>query len=55
MQKAETPEATDVGDSMARLAWTILPAFISIGIAVVFIVLAVRLVRAVEKISEKMH
>ena len=45
----------NMGDSSAILVWTMLPMLISIGIAVFFIVLAVRLVRAVEKIAEKLR
>jgi hypothetical protein len=36
------------------IAWTMFPAFIGLGIAVFLIVLAVRLVRAVEKIADKL-
>ena len=43
-----------MGDSTAMFAWTVLPALISIGLAILFVVLAVRLVRAVEKIADKM-
>ncbi len=43
-----------MGDNTAMLIWTMVPMLISVGIAVLFIVLAVRLVRAVERIAEKM-
>jgi hypothetical protein len=43
-----------MGDSRVMLLWTIFPMLVSVGIAVLFIVLAVRLVRAVEKIAEKL-
>ena len=43
-----------MGDSTAVLAWTLVPMLVSVGIGVLFIVLAVRLVRAVEKIAEKL-
>ncbi len=43
-----------MGESFPMLAWTVMPMFISIGVAVLFVVLAVRLVRAVERIADKL-
>lgn len=43
-----------MGNGAAILAWTMVPMIISIGIAVFFIILAVRLVQAVEKIADKL-
>ncbi len=43
-----------MGESFPMLAWTVMPMFISIGVAVLFVVLAVRLVRAVERIEDKL-
>ena len=42
-----------MGDNGAVFFWTMLPMLISIGVAVFMIVLAVRLVRAVEKIADR--
>jgi Ca2+/H+ antiporter len=42
-----------ISNAAAILAWTMLPALISLGIAIFLIVLAYRLVRAVEKIADK--
>jgi len=43
-----------MGTNAAMFMWTAVPMLISIGIAVFLIVLAVRLVRAVEKIADKL-
>lgn len=43
-----------MGDSPAMLFLTVLPMLIAIGMAALFIVLGVRLVRAVERIADKL-
>jgi Ca2+/H+ antiporter len=43
-----------MGDSGVMFMWSVLPMLISIGIAVFFIILAIRLVRAVERIADKL-
>lgn len=43
-----------MGDNTTMFIWTLFPMLVSVGIAVFFIVLALRLVRAVEKIAEKL-
>jgi hypothetical protein len=43
-----------MGDSPAMYALTLVPMLVTIGIAVLFVVLAVRLVRAVERIADKL-
>jgi Ca2+/H+ antiporter len=43
-----------MGDSAVVYLWTFIPALVSIGLAVLFIILAVRLVRAVERIADKL-
>ena len=43
-----------MGDSSVMLLWTMFPMLMSIGVAVLLIILAFRLERAVEKIAEKL-
>ena len=43
-----------MGNSAAVFAWTVLPILFSIGIALFFVVMAIRLVRAVERIADKL-
>ena len=42
-----------MGDNPAMLILTMLPMLVGIGLAVFFVVLGVRLVRAVERIADK--
>jgi hypothetical protein len=44
-----------MGDSPTMMFLTMLPMLIGIGLAVLFIVLGVRLVRAVERIADKLR
>jgi hypothetical protein len=46
--------STSVGDSPIMWFLTLLPMLVGVGLAVLFIVLGVRLVRAVERIADKM-
>ena len=43
-----------MGDSPIMWFLTLLPMLVGVGLAVLFIVLGVRLVRAVERIADKM-
>jgi hypothetical protein len=43
-----------MGDSPAMLIVTLLPMLIAIGLAILFIVLGVRLVKAVERIADRL-
>jgi Ca2+/H+ antiporter len=43
-----------MGSSAAAFFWAFIPALVSIGVAVFFILLAIRLVRAVERIADKL-
>jgi Ca2+/H+ antiporter len=43
-----------MGDSALMFFWSFVPMVVSLAVAILLIVLAVRLVRAVEKIADKL-